>query len=174
MLTSGVEAPTIPACCMLMMLHCSQHQHRDFSSSWTPCSHLVLRMTSPSASAKQRLWPLVEVTIIAPEKGDGEHLKRSQPFIYLGMLYEDRKIKHAIQARFSRACASVGSILSPDLQCANLVQLLVRLQQAILQLVPRMTGAQAPADAAGPGLGAPVPVALSPSACLLCQELCPH
>ena len=41
----------------------------------------------------------------------GQHLKRSWSFAYLGMLFhEDRKIKHAVQARFNRACASVGSI----------------------------------------------------------------
>ena len=49
--------------------------------------------------------------------------------------HEDGKIRHAVQARFSKACASVGSIFSrySQLQCANSVQLLVRLQQAILQ-----------------------------------------
>ena len=57
-------------------------------------------------------------------------------FTYLGMLFhEDGKIKHAVQARFNKACASVGSIFSRyfNLQCANSVQLLVRLQQPILQ-----------------------------------------
>lgn len=66
----------------------------------------------------------------------GQHLKRSKSFTYLGMLFhEDGKIRHAVQARFSKACASVGSIFSrySQLQCANSVQLLVRLQQAILQ-----------------------------------------
>ena len=66
----------------------------------------------------------------------GQHLKRSQDFMYLGMLFhEDSKITHAVQARFNKACASVGSIFSrySNLQCANSVQLLVRLQQAILQ-----------------------------------------
>ena len=66
----------------------------------------------------------------------GRHLKRSQSFTHLGMLFrENRKIKHAVQARLSKACASVGSIFSryPNLQCANSVQLLVRLQQATLQ-----------------------------------------
>ena len=66
----------------------------------------------------------------------GQHLKRSKSFTYLGMLFhEDSKIRHAVQARFSKACASVGSIFSQysQLQCANSVQLLVRLQQAILQ-----------------------------------------
>ena len=66
----------------------------------------------------------------------GQHLQRSKSFTYLGMLFhEDRKIKRAIQARFSKACASVGSIFSRyyHLQCVNSVQLLVRLQQAILQ-----------------------------------------
>ena len=66
----------------------------------------------------------------------GQHLKRSKSFTYLGMLFhEDSKIRHAVQARFCKACASVGSIFSrySQLQCANSVQLLVRLQQAILQ-----------------------------------------
>ena len=35
----------------------------------------------------------------------GQHLIRRQSFTYLGMLFhEDRKIKHAVQARFSKAC----------------------------------------------------------------------
>ena len=62
--------------------------------------------------------------------------KRSKSFTCLGMLfYEDRQIRHAVQARFSKACASVGSVFSrySHLQCANSVQLLVRMQQAILQ-----------------------------------------
>ena len=69
----------------------------------------------------------------------GQHLKGSKSggsFTYLGMLFhEDSKIRHAVQARFSKACASVGSIFSrcSQLQYANSVQLLVRLQQAILQ-----------------------------------------
>ena len=66
----------------------------------------------------------------------GQYLKYSQSFTYLGMLlHEDRKIKHAVQARFSKACASLGSIFSRyyNLQCATAVQLLVKLQQAILQ-----------------------------------------
>ena len=52
---------------------------------------------------------------------------------------EDRKMKQAVQDRFSKACASVGLIFSRDLkisthlQCAPLVTLLVRVQQAILQ-----------------------------------------
>ena len=57
-------------------------------------------------------------------------------FTYLGMLFhEDRHIKHAIRARYSKACASVGAIYSrySKLECANSVQPLVRLQQAILQ-----------------------------------------
>ena len=66
----------------------------------------------------------------------GHDLKRSQSFTYLGMLFhEDQHIKHAIHARYSKACASVGAIYSrySKLNCANSVQLLVRLQQAILQ-----------------------------------------
>ena len=53
-----------------------------------------------------------------------QHLKRSKSFTYLGMLlHEDSKIRHAVQARFSKACASVGSIFSrySQLQCANSV-----------------------------------------------------
>ena len=43
----------------------------------------------------------------------GQHLKRSKSFTYLGMLFhEDSKITHAVQARFSKACACVGSIFS--------------------------------------------------------------
>ena len=35
----------------------------------------------------------------------GQHLKRSQSFTHLGILFhEDRKIKHAVQAHFSMAC----------------------------------------------------------------------
>ena len=72
----------------------------------------------------------------------GQDLKCSQSFTYQGMLFhEDEKIKQftaAVQARFIRSCASVtsvGSIFSRyyNLQCANLEQLLVRLQQATLQ-----------------------------------------
>ena len=53
----------------------------------------------------------------------------------LVLFHEDSKITHAVQARFNKACASVGSIFSrySQLQWANSVQLLVRLQQAILQ-----------------------------------------
>ena len=63
-------------------------------------------------------------------------LQRSQSFTYLGMLFhEDRSIKHAVHSRFNKACGAVGSIFSrySNLQCANSVQLLIRLQQAILQ-----------------------------------------
>ncbi len=66
----------------------------------------------------------------------GQDLKRSRSFTYLGMLFhEDGHIRHAIHARFNRACAAVGSIFSrySNLQCANSVQLLIRLQNAILQ-----------------------------------------
>ncbi len=66
----------------------------------------------------------------------GQQLQRSQSFTYLGMLFhEDRHIKHAIKHRQARALASLGSIFSRyrDLECANSVQLLIRLQQAILQ-----------------------------------------
>ena len=82
----------------------------------------------------------------------GQHSIRSQSFTYPGMLFhEDRKIKHALQVRFSKACASVGSIFSQysNLQCASSVQLLVRLQQAILQSCASF-GCEiwAPADAA--------------------------
>ena len=86
--------------------------------------------------------PKTEVVVIGGAQLDcawtvaGQHPKRSQSFTYLGMLFhEDRKPKHPVQARFSKACASVGSIFSrySNLHCANLVQLLVRLQQAILQ-----------------------------------------
>ena len=66
----------------------------------------------------------------------GHRLKRSESFIYLGMLFhEDRRIKHAVQHRLARGYAAQGSIFSryAGLGCANSVQLLVRLQQAILQ-----------------------------------------
>ena len=66
----------------------------------------------------------------------GHRLKRSESFIYLGMLFhEDRHIKHAVQHRLARDYAAQGSIFSryTGLGCANSVQLLVRLQQAILQ-----------------------------------------
>ena len=44
------------------------------------------------------------------------------------------KIKHAIQARFSQACASLRSFFRySKLQCSNSVRLLVRLQPSILQ-----------------------------------------
>ena len=68
--------------------------------------------------------------------GAGQDLKRSQSFTCLGMLFhEDRHIMHASHARYSKACASVGAIYSrySKLECANSVQLLVRLQQAVLQ-----------------------------------------
>ena len=63
-------------------------------------------------------------------------LKRSESFIYLGMLFhEDRHIKHAIQHRLAKGYASQGSIFSryTGLGCANSVQLLLRSQQVILQ-----------------------------------------
>ena len=66
----------------------------------------------------------------------GQVLQRSQSFTNLGMLFhEDRKIKHAMHSRFSKACGALGSICSrySNLQCANSVQMLIRLQQAILQ-----------------------------------------
>ena len=66
----------------------------------------------------------------------GHGLKRSESFIYLGrQFHEDRHIKHAVQHRLARGYAAQGSIFSryTGLGCANSVQLLVRLQQAILQ-----------------------------------------
>ena len=66
----------------------------------------------------------------------GHRLKHSESFIYLGMLFhEDRHIKHAVQHRLARGHAAQGSIFSryTVFGCANSVQLLVRLQQAILQ-----------------------------------------
>ena len=66
----------------------------------------------------------------------GHCLERSESFIYLGMLsHEDRHIKHAVQHRLARDHAAQGSIFSryTGLGCANSVQLLLRLQQAILQ-----------------------------------------
>ena len=66
----------------------------------------------------------------------GHRLERSESFIDLGMLFhEDRHIKHALQHCLARGYAAQGSILSryTGLGCANSVQLLVRLQQAILQ-----------------------------------------
>ena len=46
----------------------------------------------------------------------GQDLKRSQSFTYLGMLFhEDRHIKHALRARYSKACFS-WSYLFPLLQ----------------------------------------------------------
>ena len=66
----------------------------------------------------------------------GQQLQRSQSFTHLGMLFhEDRHIKHAVQHRHAKALGSLGSIFSRyrDLKCANSVQLLIRLQQAILQ-----------------------------------------
>ena len=65
-----------------------------------------------------------------------QQLQRSQTFTYLSMLlHEDRYIKHAIKQRQARALASLGSIFSRyrHLECANSVQLLIRLHQAILQ-----------------------------------------
>ena len=63
----------------------------------------------------------------------GQQLTHSQSSTYLSKLF--RKMKHAIHAHFSKACASLECICSqyPDLQCANLMHFLVRLQQAILQ-----------------------------------------
>ena len=89
--------------------------------------------------------------------GVTKHASLSQSYLslsvsYLGMLFhEDRKIKHAVQACFSKACASMGSIFSRYYhpQCANSVQLLVRLQQAILQpCASHSCEVWAPADAA--------------------------
>ena len=51
------------------------------------------------------------------------------------LFHEDRHIKHAVQHRLARGYAAQGSIFSryAGLGCANSVQLLVRLQQAILR-----------------------------------------
>ena len=51
------------------------------------------------------------------------------------LFHEGRHIKHAITHRHSRALASLGSIFSryEGLECANSVQLLIKLQQANLQ-----------------------------------------
>ena len=51
------------------------------------------------------------------------------------LFHEDRHIKHAITHRHGRALASLGSIFSrySGQECANSVQLLIRLQAAILQ-----------------------------------------
>ena len=51
------------------------------------------------------------------------------------VIHEDRHIKHAIRARYSKVCASVEANCSrySKLECAKSVQLLVRLQQAVLQ-----------------------------------------
>ena len=73
--------------------------------------------------------------------GSGHRLKRSDSFIYLGMLFHagrrrtDVYTKHAVQQRLARGYASQGSIFSRynGLGCANSVHLLLRLQQAILQ-----------------------------------------
>ena len=61
--------------------------------------------------------PTTEVVVFGEGHHDcawkvaGQHLKRSKSFTYLGMrFHEDGKIRHAVQARFSKACASVGSI----------------------------------------------------------------
>ena len=66
----------------------------------------------------------------------GHRRKPSESFIYMGMqFHENRHIKHAVQHRLARGYAAQGSIFSryTGLGCANSVQLLVRLQQAILQ-----------------------------------------
>ena len=66
----------------------------------------------------------------------GHRLKRTEPFIHLGMLfYEDRHIKHAVQHRLARGYAQQVSIFSRyiGLGCANSVQRLLRSQQAIQQ-----------------------------------------
>ena len=65
----------------------------------------------------------------------GQQLQRSQSFTYLSMFHEDRRVEHAVRHRHAKALAALGSIFSRyrDLECANSVQLLIRLQQAILQ-----------------------------------------
>ena len=88
--------------------------------------------------------PETEVVVLGRDcawKVAGQELKSSQSFTYLGMLFHQvRKIKHAVQVRFSKTCTSVGSMFSrySNLQCANSVKLLGSLQQAIRQ--PCMAG----------------------------------
>ena len=85
-------------------------------------------MASPSASPRQVFggghhdcaWKVA-----------GEYLKRSKSFTWLGMLFhEDRKIMPYTSPLQQGLCLC-GVHLFP--YCANSVQLLVRLQQAILQ-----------------------------------------
>ena len=99
-------------------------------------------------------------------------LKRSQSLTYLGMLFhEDRHIKHAIRARYSKACASVGAIYSrySKLECANTVQHLVRLQQAILQ--PSASyGCEVWAPSAAPRSANSKSAAVVPEEGMPCQE----
>ena len=113
----------------------------------------------------------------------GQTLRCSQSFTCLGMLFhEDRKIKPAAHARFSKVCASrsVGLIFSRyfDLHCANRYKLLVKLQQAILQ--PCATyGCEAWASAdchcsSWPALGGLISAACLSSLCMPCQKQCPH
>ena len=115
------------------------------SASAQGLQQLLHSLQSCAANDPTVSIPILEVVIFGRGHHDctwkvaGLHLERSQSFTHLGMLFHaDRKIKHAFQARFSRACASVGSILSQcsNLQSANSVQLLVWLQQASCSLVP--------------------------------------
>ena len=62
---AGTERPPASqACSNLMVLHCSQHWQKVFSSSWIACSHPGLQMISPSAS-QDGGWLLVGVSVSA-------------------------------------------------------------------------------------------------------------
>ena len=79
---------------------------------------------------------MVRATSSASGMSGAIALKRSESFIYLGMLFhEDQHIKHAVQHRLARGYAAQESIFSryTGLGWANFVQILGRLQQAILQ-----------------------------------------
>lgn len=107
-------ATAFRVCFMLMMLHCSQHQYFEV--------HAVLLYGQ--WAHHQHSQTEVTVFLICTWKVAG------QSFTYLGMFFhENRQIKHAIWAQFSRACASQGPILSRyfEMEAATFARLLMQL-----------------------------------------------
>ena len=97
---------------MSLPLYASGLQARGLRSQ-----DLVVHLAIHAANGLTISIPKTEIVVFGGGHHDcvwmvaGQHLKRSKSFTYLGMLFhEDSMIRHAVQARFSKACASVGSI----------------------------------------------------------------
>ena len=112
-----------------MTLRCCHPQHKICSSYWSPCSPSARPRGLQSASQRHRLLYLVAGTCTA----SGMWGASASSVVNMGMLYfmkTDTSSTHC-----SIAWLGLGSIFPryTGLGCADSVQLLVRLQQAILQ-----------------------------------------